>query len=94
MPSSPKAPILRPKLRGKWAVPISHSPGEVRGFEERARYMLDVAPRALAPVQPGDKAGFQRQIKRVPLGVVAVVAPWNFSLSDGGECRAAGADRG
>jgi acyl-CoA reductase-like NAD-dependent aldehyde dehydrogenase len=58
--------------------PISHSPGEIRGFEERARYMLDVAPRALAPVQPSDKAGFQRQIKRVPLGIVAVVAPWNF----------------
>jgi len=58
--------------------PIAHSPGEVRGFEERARYMLEVAPRALAPVQPSDKPGFQRQIKRVPLGVVAVVAPWNF----------------
>ena len=40
--------------------------------------MLSVAPEALAAVQPGDKAGFQRQIKRVPLGVVAVVAPWNY----------------
>ena len=58
--------------------PIRHAPGEVRGFEERARYMLDVAPRALAPVRPGEKSGFQRQIKRVPLGVVAVVAPWNY----------------
>jgi len=58
--------------------PIRHSPGEIRGFEERARYMLDVAPVALATVQPGEKAGFVRQIKRVPLGVVAVVAPWNY----------------
>jgi acyl-CoA reductase-like NAD-dependent aldehyde dehydrogenase len=58
--------------------PIRHAPGEVRGFEERARYMLEVAPRALAAVQPGEKAGFRRQIKRVPLGVVAVVAPWNY----------------
>jgi acyl-CoA reductase-like NAD-dependent aldehyde dehydrogenase len=58
--------------------PIRHSPGEVRGFEERARYMLGVAPAALAALQPGDKAGFERQIKRVPLGVVVVVAPWNF----------------
>ena len=33
---------------------------------------------ALAAVQPGEKAGFARQIKRVPLGVVAVVAPWNY----------------
>jgi acyl-CoA reductase-like NAD-dependent aldehyde dehydrogenase len=58
--------------------PIAHAPGEVRGFEERARYMLEIAPAALAAIQPGDKAGFRRQIKRVPLGVVAVVAPWNY----------------
>ncbi len=58
--------------------PIAHAPGEVRGFEERARHMLDIAPEALAAIQPGDKAGFRRQIKRVPLGVVAVVAPWNY----------------
>jgi len=58
--------------------PISQSPGEIRGFEERARYMLEAAPEALAAIQPGDKAGFRRQIKRVPLGVIAVVAPWNY----------------
>jgi acyl-CoA reductase-like NAD-dependent aldehyde dehydrogenase len=58
--------------------PIRHTPGEVRGFEERARYMLGIAPEALAAVRPADKTGFERQIKRVPLGVVAVVAPWNY----------------
>jgi len=58
--------------------PIRYTPGEVKGFEERARYMLNVAPQALAAVQPGEKAGFARQIKRVPLGLIAVVAPWNY----------------
>ena len=58
--------------------PIRHAPGEIRGFEERARYMLGIAATALAPVRPEEKAGFTRMIKRVPLGVVAVVAPWNF----------------
>ena len=58
--------------------PIAHSPGEIRGFEERARYMLQVAPEALAAIDPGEKAGFRRRIKRVPLGVIAVVAPWNY----------------
>ena len=58
--------------------PIAHSPGEVRGFAERANYMLEIAPTALAAVQPGDKPGFKRAIKRVPLGVVVVVAPWNY----------------
>ena len=58
--------------------PISHSPGEVRGFEERARHMLGIAESALVALDPGEKAGFRRRIKRVPLGVVAVVAPWNY----------------
>jgi acyl-CoA reductase-like NAD-dependent aldehyde dehydrogenase len=58
--------------------PIRHAPAEVRGFEERARYMLSIAPEALAAVLPARKAGFRRQIKRVPLGVVVVVAPWNY----------------
>jgi acyl-CoA reductase-like NAD-dependent aldehyde dehydrogenase len=58
--------------------PIRHSPGEIRGFEERARFMLGIAPEALAAVLPAGKPGFQRQIKRVPLGVIAVVAPWNY----------------
>ena len=58
--------------------PIRHAPGEVRGFEERARHMLGIAAQALAAIHPGDKPGFRRQIKRVPLGIVAVVAPWNY----------------
>jgi acyl-CoA reductase-like NAD-dependent aldehyde dehydrogenase len=57
---------------------LGQSPGESPGFEERARFMLKVAPQALAAVQPGEKPGFERQIKRVPLGVVVVVAPWNY----------------
>jgi acyl-CoA reductase-like NAD-dependent aldehyde dehydrogenase len=58
--------------------PIAHSPGEIRGFQERARHMLAIAEQSLSPVRPADKPGFLRQIKRVPLGVVAVVAPWNY----------------
>jgi hypothetical protein len=58
--------------------PVAHSPGEVRGFEERARHMLAIADEVLSPVVATPKEGFDRRIKRVPLGVVAVVAPWNY----------------
>ncbi len=58
--------------------PLGQSPGEVRGFEERARYMIDIAPSALADIDVGPKQGFTRFIRREPLGVVFVVAPWNF----------------
>ena len=73
-----KASDIAAEITWQMGRPIGHSPGEIRGFEERARYMLNVAPEALAAVQPGEKAGFERQIKRVPVGVVAVVAPWNY----------------
>jgi acyl-CoA reductase-like NAD-dependent aldehyde dehydrogenase len=58
--------------------PIAQSPGEVRGFEERARYMIEVAPEALKDLDVGEKAGFHRFIRRDPIGVVFVVAPWNY----------------
>jgi len=58
--------------------PISQAPGEVGGFEERARHMIAIAPDALADLHPAEKEGFKRYIKREPLGVVFVIAPWNF----------------
>ncbi|TXH35489.1 MAG: aldehyde dehydrogenase family protein [Rhodospirillaceae bacterium] len=58
--------------------PISQSPGEMRGFEERARYMIQIGPEALADIEATDKPGFTRFIRREPLGIVFIVAPWNY----------------
>jgi acyl-CoA reductase-like NAD-dependent aldehyde dehydrogenase len=58
--------------------PIQQAPGEVRGLCERATYMADVAGDALADVDVGPKPGFSRFIRREPLGVVLVLAPWNY----------------
>jgi acyl-CoA reductase-like NAD-dependent aldehyde dehydrogenase len=58
--------------------PTRYTPNEVNGFEERARYMIEVAGQALADVQAGDKPGFTRFIRKVPLGVAFVIAPWNY----------------
>jgi acyl-CoA reductase-like NAD-dependent aldehyde dehydrogenase len=58
--------------------PIRFTPSEVGGFEERARYMIEIADEALADVQVGDKTGFTRFIRKVPLGVALVIAPWNY----------------
>lgn len=40
--------------------------------------MLNIAESSLAdvPLKETDKPGFRRFIKRVPLGVVLVIAPW------------------
>ena len=58
--------------------PIRQSPGEVRGLAERATFMTDVAASALADLEVGEKPGFTRFIRREPLGVVLVLAPWNY----------------
>jgi len=60
--------------------PVSQNAGEVRGFLDRAEYMLSIAAMSLADtsLEDTDKPGFKRYIKRVPLGVVLVIAPWNF----------------
>lgn len=58
--------------------PVSQSPGEVRGFEERSRHMIAIAPAALADIDAGPKEGFRRFVRREPLGVVLVLAPWNY----------------
>jgi acyl-CoA reductase-like NAD-dependent aldehyde dehydrogenase len=58
--------------------PIKYAPGEVGGFEERSRHMIGIAAEALKDVAVGPKEGFTRFIRRQPLGVVLVIAPWNY----------------
>ncbi len=58
--------------------PIRYAAGEVRGFEERARTMIRLAEEALRPLLPGEKEGFRRWIEREPVGLVFVIAPWNY----------------
>ncbi len=58
--------------------PIRYAAGEIAGFEERARYMIANAEAGLAPIQLPEKPGFIRYIKREPLGIVFVIAPWNY----------------
>ncbi len=52
--------------------------GEFGGFQERALYMADIAADALRPVHIEDSDNFKRYIKRIPHGVVLVIAPWNY----------------
>jgi len=70
--------LIANELTWQMGRPIRYSLGEVGGYEERARYMIGAAPDALKSLQLDEKPGFTRYIKREALGVVFVVAPWNF----------------
>jgi len=52
--------------------------GEMRGVEERVKHCVATAEASLAPIVPEPKPGFRRMIKRTPLGLVFVIAPWNY----------------
>ncbi len=67
-----------PELAWQMGRPVRFGGGELNGFEERARHMIAIAEAALAPLQPEPKPGFKRYIRREPLGVVLVIAPWNY----------------
>jgi acyl-CoA reductase-like NAD-dependent aldehyde dehydrogenase len=52
--------------------------GEFGGVHDRTNYMADIAETALAPEIVEDSATFSRQLKREPVGVVFIIAPWNY----------------
>ncbi|MGR3501647.1 aldehyde dehydrogenase family protein [Pseudaestuariivita sp.] len=66
-----------PELAWQMGRPIRYG-GEFGGFEERALHMAEIADEALADIVVEDSERFRRVIKRVPHGVVLVVAPWNY----------------
>ena len=66
-----------PEIAWQMGRPIRYG-GEFGGFNERASYMADIAIDALAPVEIENSNNFRRVIKRVPHGLVLVVAPWNY----------------
>ncbi|MFQ5994880.1 MAG: aldehyde dehydrogenase family protein [Acidiferrobacterales bacterium] len=69
---------IAPELSWQMGRPICAAPSELRSFEERARYMTEIAEQALADVPTEPKAGFTRFVRREPLGVVLTIAAWNY----------------
>jgi acyl-CoA reductase-like NAD-dependent aldehyde dehydrogenase len=70
-----RADALGEELAWQMGRPVAYAPNELRrGFQERAQYMCGIAAEALAEmaISPG------RFVRREPLGVVFVVAPWNY----------------
>lgn len=59
--------------------PIRYTPLEIRnGLKERAEYMIEAAPTSLRDVDIDDKKDFRKFIRKEPLGIIFVLAPWNY----------------
>ena len=66
-----------PELAHMMGRPVRYG-GEFGGVTERADYMAGIAESALAPINVENSAAFRRFIAREPIGVVMVIAPWNY----------------
>jgi acyl-CoA reductase-like NAD-dependent aldehyde dehydrogenase len=74
-----RADKLGEELTWQMGRPLAYTPNEIRrGFQERALHMIGLSESALSDVAVEPKEGFRRFIRRDPLGVVLVVAPWNY----------------
>jgi acyl-CoA reductase-like NAD-dependent aldehyde dehydrogenase len=71
-----RADSIGEELTRQMGRPIAYTPNEIRrGFQERVLYMASIAEGALSDIPVEGKTRF---IRREPLGVVLVVAPWNY----------------
>jgi acyl-CoA reductase-like NAD-dependent aldehyde dehydrogenase len=52
--------------------------GEFGGVNARTNYMAEIAEKTLAPMMIEDSNSFRRYLARDPVGVVFIVAPWNY----------------
>jgi len=66
-----------PELARMMGRPVRYG-GEFGGVEERAGHMASIAATSLADIEVGEDARFRRFIRRLPHGVVFVIAPWNY----------------
>jgi len=66
-----------PELAWQMGRPVRYG-GEFGGVRERGEYMLSIAEAALAPIEIENSDAFHRFIAREPVGVVMVIAPWNY----------------
>ncbi len=60
--------------------PLIQSHHEINTFMERAYFLCETAEAALQPQILPNKPGFHRQIVHEPLGVVFIMAAWNYPL--------------
>jgi acyl-CoA reductase-like NAD-dependent aldehyde dehydrogenase len=68
---------LGKELTEQMGRPISYTAKEVTTAVARGEYMLKISEEALKDTEGEAEKGFKRYIKKVPLGPVLILFPWN-----------------
>ncbi len=74
-----RADAIGEELTWQMGRPVRYTPFEItRGFQERARYMIRIAEETLGDLVIEESVNFRRFIRPEPLGLIMVLAPWNY----------------
>lgn len=68
------------ELADQMGRPVSYIGGEIDTMRKRANYLLDLAEDKLKSVPGQAETGFNRYVKKVPVGPVLLATAWNVSL--------------
>lgn len=69
--------VVVPEIAWQMGRPTRYG-GEYGGVNARTDYMSQIAAKTLAPEMIEDSDSFRRYLARDPVGVVFIVAPWNY----------------
>jgi acyl-CoA reductase-like NAD-dependent aldehyde dehydrogenase len=72
--------VLAKEITEQMGRPIAYTAKEVSTAVARGHYLLKIAEKAFEDTPGEPEEGFKRYIKKVPLGPVLIIVPWNVSL--------------
>jgi hypothetical protein len=69
--------VLGKELTEQMGRPIAYTPKEITTAVMRGEYLLKISDETLSDTEGEAEQGFKRYIKKVPLGPVLILFPWN-----------------
>jgi acyl-CoA reductase-like NAD-dependent aldehyde dehydrogenase len=75
--------LLGKELTEQMGRPIAYTPKEVTTAVMRGEYLLKISDETLKDTDGEAEKGFKRYIKKVPLGPVLILFPWNVRVATG-----------
>jgi acyl-CoA reductase-like NAD-dependent aldehyde dehydrogenase len=75
--------VLGKEVTEQMGRPIAYTPKEVTTAVMRGEYLLKISDETLKDTDGEAEKGFKRYIKKVPLGPVLILFPWNVRVATG-----------
>ncbi|KAF1939058.1 ALDH-like protein [Clathrospora elynae] len=70
--------VLGKEITEQMGRPIAYTPKEITTAVMRGEYLLKISDETLKDTEGEAEKGFKRYIKKVPLGPVLILFPWNY----------------